>query len=123
MKVDFKKITAKAKSFILEKDGVVFSGVFKKDRDLVDIDGKLKNEIEVICDRCSKEFMIKLDEKIHLKACEGIFKGNLEDTDVVEFYDGYVDFDEILNSEIESIKLDYHLCDECKKEDEFEKEF
>ncbi len=124
MKVDFKKISSKPKSFSLVKEGIEFKGEFKKDRDsLVDIEGTLKNDIKVVCDRCSKEFMLKLDEKIHLKVNEGVFKGNLEEFDVIEFYEGFVDFDEILNSEIESIKLDYHLCDECKKEEDFEKEF
>ena len=124
MKIEFKKIGTQTKEFNLIKDGVEFKGKFKKDKDfLIDIEGNIKNEIKVVCDRCSKEFMLKLDENIHIKASEGIFKGQLEDVDVIEFYDGKIDFIEILDSELESIKLDYHLCENCKKEEEFEKEF
>jgi len=124
LKVEFKKISSKPKSFKIEKEGVEFKGEFKKDKDsLVDIVGNISNEIKVTCDRCSKEFMLKLDEDIHIKASEGIFKGNLEDIDIIEFYNGFIDFNEILNSEIESIKLDYHLCKECKKTEDFEKEY
>lgn len=116
MKIEFKKIRAKSSKFSIERDGVLFSGEFKKNRDFVDIKGKLQNSICVACDRCGEEFMLKLNEPIDLKAYDGVFKGHIEDGDVIEFYDGLVDFDEILESEIESIKLDYHICDNCKKE-------
>ncbi len=116
MRVDFKKIKNKTNKFKIEKDGTKFFGEFSKSKDFVDIKGKLQKNLDVICDRCGKDFLLKVDEEIVLKAHDGVFKGYLEDSDVVEFYDGYLDFDEILNSEIESIKLDYHLCDECKKE-------
>ena len=124
MKIEFKKIGSKPKSFKIEKDSVEFSGEFKKESNsLVDVLGKIKNDLKVLCDRCNKEFMLKLDENIHIKISDGIYKGNIEDFDVIEFYEGFIDFDEILSSELESIKLDYHLCEECKKEEDFEKEF
>jgi len=124
LKVEFKKVGFKPKKFQLNKEGIDFQGEFKKDQNnLVDIIGTIKNEIVVTCDRCSKEFMIKLDENIHIKASDGVYRGNLEEYDVIEFYEGMIDFDEILESEIESNKLDYHICDECKKIDDFEKEF
>ncbi|WP_281951356.1 hypothetical protein [Nitrosophilus kaiyonis] len=124
MKIEFKKIGFEPKKFQLSKNGIEFQGEFKKDKDgLVDILGNIKNELNVTCDRCSKEFMIKLDENIHLKASDGLYKGHLEEYDVLEFYDGMIDFDEILESEIASIKLDYHICNECEKIEDFEKEF
>lgn len=120
MKVDFKKIKNQSYKFSIEKENIIFSGEFRKNRDFVDIKGKIQKDLSIICDRCGKEFMLKLDEDILLKASDGAFRGNIEDCDVVEFYDGFIDFDEILESEIESIKLDYHLCEQCKKDEDFE---
>jgi len=123
LRVDFRKVTNKAKDFKIEKDDILFSGEFKKDKELVDISGKIINSLSVCCDRCGKEFIIKLDEEISIKVNDGVYKGKLEDFDVVEFYDGFIDFNDILSSELESIKLDYHLCDKCKEIEYFEKEF
>ncbi|WP_200762591.1 hypothetical protein [Nitrosophilus alvini] len=123
MKIDFKKATAHPREFSVEKEGVVFSGIYKKENvKTVDIKGNIKNSILVTCRRCSKEFMIKLEESLHIKASDGIFKGNCEEADVIEFLDNKIDFDYILESEIESIKLDYHLCEDCKCIEDFEKE-
>ena len=36
--------------------------------------------------------------------------------DVVESFDSQADLDELLNSEIELIKSDYHSCENCKTE-------
>ncbi len=119
MRIDFKKIGSKKRSFSVEKEGVVFSGEYKRENELVDIRGRLENGLSVECARCGREFMIKLDEKIHLKANDGIFRGSIDGFDVVEFFEGFVDFEELLGGEIESIRLDYHLCPECTDGEEF----
>ena len=124
MKIEFKKASTRSKEFSVEKNGIVFSGTFRKDgANTVDIEGSVKNSLSVVCARCSREFMIQLDENLHIKASDGIFKGNIQEADIIEFFDEKIDFGYILESEIESIKLDYHICEECKEIEEFEKEF
>ena len=45
----------------------------------------------------------------------GIYKGKEENLeDVVEFFDGFVNLEEVLTSEIEAFKSDYFYCDKCK---------
>ena len=35
---------------------------------------------------------------------------------VIEFFDGKIDFDEVIQSEVESFKSGYFYCDECSKQ-------
>jgi hypothetical protein len=33
---------------------------------------------------------------------------------IIEFLDGIIDLDEIISSEVNAIKFDYHKCEKCK---------
>ena len=71
----------------------------------------------VDCDICGDAFDLEVDEKIALKVSDGISE---EDLDIIECQNHFVDFDEIVQSEISSIKADYHYCEKCKNEDQGE---
>ena len=71
---------------------------------------------------CKKEvnFNIPFNEKIHFLASDGIYSSNDErdlDKIIIEIDNNFVDFEEILQSELESLRTDYHVCDSCSKDE------
>lgn len=118
MRVDFKKIGRVPKSVELTQDGVTLKGELQLGKDaLTDFKGKLSDNIQVQCAKCGETFTLALDEELVLKFSDGIYRGFDEEADIIEFYDGSIDLGEVLRSEIESIKLDYHICPKCKGEE------
>ena len=91
----------------------------QKDGSII-IEGTLKGEVEVECIKCLKTYTRKIDENIKLKVVKPPFSGFDEDYDIIEQEN--FDLKEILTSEIESIKNDYNVCNDCQTED-FDKEF
>lgn len=119
MKIEFKKVPNTQKEFELNLDSVKFSGTFSKiSQRLAKIDGNISGEIVVDCYKCGEEFPINLDEKQLYLLSDGPFdsENEREDELVIEIDDHMVDFDELLKSELESIKIDYHVCDKCDKD-------
>ena len=90
-----------------------------KDGSIV-IEGTLKGEVEVECIKCLKNFTREIDENVKFKVVKPPYEGFDEEYDIIE-QEKY-DLEEILKSEIESIKNDYNICESCEKED-FDKEF
>ncbi len=117
MKIEFKKIDSTEKDFEVSLDELKFQGIFKRsERNLIKIDGKIVGLLSVICDRCCEPYDKEIEESILLYAANGEYQaksGENEDIDIIEFFDGFVDFDAILESEVESIKSDYYICKKC----------
>jgi len=84
------------------------------------IEGKLEGDVEVECIKCLKPFKKHIEENVKFKIVKPPYKGFDEEYDVIEM-EKY-DSEEILKSEIESIKNDYNICNKCKTQ-EFNKEF
>lgn len=114
--INFQKISNLPTKFNIEKNGVKFSGnLVKKDINLVSCNGKMQGEIPYICDFCGNDFKLCIDEEIDLLLSNGIFKDDeMVNLDVMEFFDGQIDLDEILQSELEAYKSDYLYCMTCK---------
>jgi len=112
MRLEFRKITSSPKRFTLTKDNVTLSGeVCYKTSRLYELRGKLKGEMMLICDKSGEEFSYKVNDELVLYISDGIWNTQSQDIDtfdVVEFFDGFIDMDHILQGEIESIRLDYH---------------
>lgn len=90
----------------------------KKGLGMARLDGTLKGTIRLTCDRCGEDFPYHIDEKVTLKLTDTPYKsseetGDEQDYDIIEFIDGMVDLDEIIISEVNAIKLDYHKCEKC----------
>lgn len=116
MEIAFKKITKDGLDFSVDENKTCFSGtVCILPSSLISCKGLIVGEILHNCDRCGDELDLNLNEKVNLLISDGVCKTKEEGLDVIEFYEGVIDFNEILNSEIESIKSDYHYCDECIK--------
>lgn len=85
--------------------------LLKLSNGLIKIDSTMSGEISCICDISGDFFKKTIDDSIILFAKDGIWNSDQNDDyfDVIEFFDGYIDLDFIFKSELESIRLDYHI--------------
>ena len=121
MKIEFRKAPQLDKEFNCEFNSVKFLGTFCKiSSKLVDIKSKFAGNVVVNCCKCGCDFTILVDEKINFLVSDGIYSSN-DDRDldkmIIEVDNNFIDFEEILQSELESIKSDYHVCDSCSKDE------
>ena len=113
MKVEFRKVLAKSSPFFIKKGDIECEGTFKRlSSKEVEVELTLKGSLLHPCDGCLKEFDLKVEQTSKLIINDGVYNG--DDLDVVESFDGFIDFDEVCQSEIESIKSDYHYCKSCE---------
>ncbi len=116
MKVVLRRVTKMPLDFEVKSNEITFKGYLEYHKGkLILLKAKLYGYIQKDCDICAEEFKMPLDEDIELFISDGIFED--EDNvslDVVESFDGEVEIEELLHSEIELIKSDYHSCDKCK---------
>ena len=124
MKIEFRKVPFNEKDFKVKFNSVDFEGTFcKMSSTLVKIDATLNGITQIDCDRCGKEEDISLNEKIDFLISDGIYTKQTDDL-VVEIDDSFIDFEEIIQSELSSIQSDYHICDECEQNNKtIEQEF
>ena len=122
MKILLRKVGKTPLDFEIKSDKITFKGYLQYDTDkLILLNAKLNGEIETGCDVCAKDFTLKVDEDIEFFISEGVYQ-NKEDSflEVVEVYNSNLDLEELLASEIELLKSDYHICPECNaKQSEF----
>ena len=118
MKVAFRKITKTPLDFELQSSEIIFKGYLEyHSGKLVLLKASLSGVLEKDCDTCAQTFPLKVDENVEFFLSDGIYDGDEDELDVVESFDGFVDLEELLASEIELIKSDYHKCDSCKNND------
>ena len=125
MKIEFRKAPSVSKELEIIHNSVKIEGTFCKiSQSLVKIDAVLKGSTDIDCCRCGVTEEIEVDEELQLLLSDGLYKGDESEYLVIEVENSLIDFDEIIQSELNSIKSDYHLCDECTQlGDNFEKEF
>jgi len=126
MQIEFKKVPFSKKDFQINYNLVNFEGTFcKMSQELVKIEATINGTLETICSRCGKDINLTLDENIELLVSDGVYSSDQDtELDIIEVYNGILDFDDILNGELESIKSDYHICAECVGDNQMlEKEF
>lgn len=120
MKIAFKKITTQPKEVSLILDGVQLSGeLYRLNATMLCLKGKLSGEITLVCDYSGEEFEERLDNPLVLYISDGFWdtqsqSKKLDSFEVIEFFDGFVDLHYILESEIESLRSDYHVKEEFR---------
>ena len=73
--------------------------------------------MDLSCVRCGSIFKYTLSEDTSFLIHQGLFKATSnEHLDIIEVMSDSIDLDEILSSELESIKSDYVYCEACKLE-------
>ena len=118
MEISFSKIKQSPVDVNYSKDGVEINGTLERiSRDNIKLDSTFKSTVEVICNRCGKEYKIDANYPLGLILSDGGYNGK-DELDVVEFYDGKIDFDYLALSEVTSIKEDYNFCSSCQETDE-----
>ena len=125
MKIEFRKVPFNTSDFKSSLASVKIEGTFCKiTSTLVKVNAQLNGNTLINCCRCGSEDTLTLNENENFLLSDGVFTKNETDELVIEVYNGIIDFDEIIKSEVESIKSDYHLCSKCLEDNsELQKEF
>jgi uncharacterized metal-binding protein YceD (DUF177 family) len=117
LKVALRKVSHTPLEFDIESDKINFKGYLQYDSaKLILLKANLSGMVDVLCNRCGGEFALSVDEEIEFFISDGIYEdiGGIE-LDVVETFSAHADLDELLNSEIELVKSDYHYCKDCQE--------
>lgn len=125
MKIEFKKLPFTEKEFVNEFNSVKLEGTFCKiSSTLAKVQVTLAGNTAVECCRCGKDYAILVDEDLKFLLSDGVYKNTDSDELVFEVENNTVDFDQIIESELSSIKSDYHICNDCLLiENDVEKEY
>ena len=125
MKIEFRKAPQTSKELEIDYNSVKIEGtICKISQSLVKVDAVLKGSTDIDCCRCGIREVIEVDEELHLLLSDGVYKKDESEYLVIEVENGLIDFNEIIESELNSIKSDYHICNNCLQlGDNFEKEF
>jgi hypothetical protein len=123
MKIEFRKLPIDTNEFEISSNSVKFLGTFSKiTSNIAKIDTTLIGDCDVDCCKCGNMLTISLDEKVNFLVSDGIYTKDSRDDEeriVIELEDHILDFDELLHSEIESVKSEYYVCDTCKEHNQF----
>ena len=125
MKVVLRKVNTTPLDFEIKSDKITFKGYLQYDSGkLILLKAKLSGKLDADCDVCADKFELELDEDIEFFISDGIYEKHEESLlDVVEVLNSTADLQEIMNSEIELIKSDYLICENCKKDETLDKLF
>jgi len=122
MKVEFRKVPNVPKEFKICVNSVNFLGIFSRiSNKLVKIDAQINGVHPIECYKCGNELALNVDEKHLFIVSDGIFD-SLEEREneiIIELDDHIINFEDILNSELESLSSEYHVCDNCNTNDKF----
>ena len=99
--------------FFIEKDAIKFEGVLAYDsshREFIKLCGTIRGTIELICDLSGESYNERLNEDLEFYLSNGQIDLDSEHfEDIVECENGQIDLEEILRSELEMIRCDYHI--------------
>jgi uncharacterized metal-binding protein YceD (DUF177 family) len=124
MKIVFDKIGSTKKPFELSVLDVSLEGTLvKSGYHRVRLEGELDGSVELSCDRCGDAYAYDMKSSLHLTLSDEIIETK-DDLDIIEFINGVIDLEFIVQSEIASIENSFHCCQKCDEdESEFEQEF
>lgn len=123
MKIPFQNVGQQPKhvTVALKEEGfdITLEGsLSKKRQDRVELEATVKGTIELECDMCAESYTSHIDEKVTFTLTDRPYRaaddnGEEQDYDIIEFLDGIIDLNEIILSEVNAIKYDYHKCTNC----------
>ena len=116
MKVTLRKITKTPLDFDIKSNEITFKGYLQYHLGkLILLRADLKGTLDTECSQCGEEIKLPVDETVEFFVSDGLYEDDASiELDVVESFDSTADLDELLNSEIELIKSDYHSCASCE---------
>ena len=116
MKITLRKITKTPLDFAIKSNEITFKGFLQYHANkLILLHADLNGIVDTQCSHCGDDIKLPIDDTVEFFISDGLFEDedNIE-LDVVESFDSTADLDELLNSELELIKSDYHSCNNCK---------
>jgi hypothetical protein len=115
MKIEFRKVPLQESEFEIVSDSVKFSGTFSKiTQKLAKISAVIQGTIDVDCCKCGKQIKLELNENVDLLVSDGVYSSQDDDENIIiEVENHTINFDDILSSELESLKSEYYICDDC----------
>jgi len=115
MQITLRKITKTPLDFEIKSDKITFKGYLEYHAGkLILLKADINGSVDTQCSRCGEDFDLNLNEKVEFFISDGLYDGDSIDIDVVESFNATADLDELLISEIELVKSDYHSCENCK---------
>ena len=116
MILEFSKLPKEEFDVHVEDDGLCLDlHVQKKSNTLALCTGELRGILNHQCDICGEPLQIALDEVVEIYASDKeATMDNDELLNIVEFFEGKIDFKEMLHGEVEAIKSDYFYCEKCQ---------
>lgn len=117
-----KKISSSPKDIALSIDNegetiteyITLKGQIKRiDSQILQLNGNISGQLELVCDKSGEMYAETINYPLVLYISDGIWDSQsqskrLDSFDVIEFFDGFIDLHYILESEITSIRSDYH---------------
>jgi hypothetical protein len=122
MKIAFSKLPRNKNKFELNSNSVKFLGTFSKiSETIAKINSKIIGNYKVECCKCASIIQKEINQEIIYTLSDSAIslKDEKENETIIEIYNHIVDFEDILNSELESIKSDYYICNVCDTNDQF----
>ena len=115
MQVTLRKINKTPLDFEIKSNEITFKGYLEYHAGkLILLKAGLDGQVDTQCSVCGEDFKLQVDEKVEFFISDGLYDGDNIDIDVVESFNSIADLDELLLSELELIKSDYHSCASCK---------
>ncbi len=113
MKIAFHKISRRPVEIEHTLNGCHLKGDIKRvSAHEVELNATLNGVTQLYCDRCGKSIDRDINTKLQLKLSDRAV--GMDDLDTIEFADGFVDFDYLIDSEINLLSAGYNYCSECK---------
>jgi len=122
MKIEFSKLPRNENEFEINSNSVKFLGTFSRiSGTIARINSKIIGNCDVECCKCASIINKEINQEIVYTLSDGAIslKDERENEIIIEVNNHIVDFDDILNSELESIKSDYYVCNDCDINEEF----
>lgn len=115
MKIAFQKIRSQETPFEVVKDSVSFTGTLKfEKRNIIRMLATVDATFDRQCDRCGEEKPFHHQEDLNFIISDGPYEDDTNQLDVIEFFDGFIILDDIIESEINLLKSEYFYCESCQ---------
>lgn len=125
MKIGFRKIANSPKhvnicfnaddcEFLHGDERVSLEGDLSRvDSRLIKFSGRISGLLDLVCVKTGESFIKELSEDLVLYFSDGFWEMQSQkadyDLDVIEFFDGFIDFAYVIDSEVWSMRLDYNI--------------
>ena len=113
MKIAFHKVSRRPIDIEHTLNGCTLKGELKRvSPHEVELDANLSGVAHLYCDRCGNGIERDIDTKLQLRLSDRAV--GMDDLDTIEFSDGFIDFDYLIESEINLLSAGYNYCENCK---------